>query len=150
MNDSNPVRSVVFLFLMVVFASCQPGSKYQDDSEQDEVVQTETGQIQDVNVASLKSMLDRNSDIILLDVRRPDEIEMGTIPGNKVYAVYGSEDFEEALEQLDKSKSYYVYCGAGVRSSKTLDIMKTMGFDSVVNIEGGFGAWMKNGYEVEK
>jgi rhodanese-related sulfurtransferase len=45
------------------------------------------------------------------------------------------------LEELDKSKNYYVYCKAGGRSAQACSIMSQMGFANTYNLEGGMMHW---------
>ncbi|MEM9981836.1 MAG: rhodanese-like domain-containing protein, partial [Bacteroidota bacterium] len=54
------------------------------------------------------------------------------------------KDFAEQLNQLDKTKTYYVYCKAGGRSTKAAELMVSQGFAKVYNMEGGFSKWEEN------
>ncbi len=151
MNTYTKFVFILFLFSFLILTQCQSPTEHQNSikaaGEENSVL--ENGQ--NLSVIQLKTMLDEgNNDILLLDVRRPAEIERGTIPGNKKYAVYGSDDFEAQLEILDRSKTYFVYCAAGGRSSKSLSTLKKMGFTSVYNLAGGFNAWKDKGYPIEE
>src|SRR5690348_3521444 len=86
---------------------------------------------------------------VILDVRTPEEVKQGTLPGAKTLD-FRSSDFAEKLKQLDKSKTYFVYCKAGGRSSKTVDLMKSSGFTHVHELEDGYDAWVAAGYPVKK
>lgn len=88
------------------------------------------------------------SGVVLIDVRTPEEVEEGHIKGAKNINV-DSRDFKKQLKGLDKSATYYLYCGSGVRSSRAAKIMIDMGFDSVYSVEGGIKAWKAAGYPVE-
>lgn len=144
-------RVYFFLLAGLIMIGCQ--SKQNQNTEEaevkehPEVVAENVSSLIDVN--ALKAKMDANEEILLLDVRHPDEIASGTIPGNKVFAEYGEEGFEEALAELDKDKTYYVYCHAGMRAGNTQQIMQDMGFKEVINVEGGISGWMAAGYEVE-
>jgi rhodanese-related sulfurtransferase len=45
------------------------------------------------------------------------------------------------LEELDKDKTYFVYCLAGGRSAQACGIMKQLGFEKVYNLVGGISQW---------
>ncbi len=78
---------------------------------------------------------------IILDVRTPEEYEEKHIPSSKLIDVKDAQKFVEEIEQLDKSKAYYLYCKAGGRSAMACSIMEQMGFTDVSNLEGGITEW---------
>ncbi|GAA0873132.1 rhodanese-like domain-containing protein [Gangjinia marincola] len=78
---------------------------------------------------------------VLLDVRTPEEVEEGYIPEAQNINILAAGSFMEEIQQLDKSKSYYVYCRSGGRSSQTCQIMDQMGFTKTYNLIGGITEW---------
>ena len=51
------------------------------------------------------------------------------------------QGFIEKLNNLDKSKNYYVYCRSGNRSGQAAQLMGQLGFDEVYNLLGGMNEW---------
>ena len=100
----------------------------------------------DLNPTEFKAAIEKESDVIILDVRTPKEVAEGIIPGAKVIDFYG-DNFKAELEQLDKDKTYYVYCRSGGRSGKTCNALQTAGFPNIYNLKGGITAWKKAGLE---
>lgn len=88
-------------------------------------------------------------DVVILDVRTPVEVEQGYIAG-MIHIDYYDDNFQQELEELDKSKSYLVYCKSGGRSNDAAIRMLQMGFSKVYDLEGGITAWLESGYEVEE
>ncbi len=80
---------------------------------------------------------------IARDVRTPAEYTTGHLPDAVNIDLY-APDFSKQLEALDKDKSYFVYCQNGVRSPKAAELMHTLGFRHVYDIEGGMTAWQNN------
>jgi rhodanese-related sulfurtransferase len=78
---------------------------------------------------------------IIIDVRTEDEFESGKIPGSLNIDIYKGQGFIYEIEELDKSKNFYVYCAAGVRSSNACGVMQQLGFENVFNLVGGFSNW---------
>ena len=78
--------------------------------------------------------------IVVLDVRTPEEVAEGTIPGAVNYNFNGP-DFKQQLSNLDKSKPYFVYCRSGKRSGKAIEMMKSMGFKKLYEMNAGFPAY---------
>jgi len=58
-----------------------------------------------------KDILDHQPEVIFLDVRTPEEIADGHIPGAAMADVKAS-NFEEEIKQLDPNKEYVVYCSS--------------------------------------
>ena len=87
-------------------------------------------------------------DQVVLDVRTPEEVAKGKIPGASHLDFY-SENFSELLYALDKSKTYYLYCGSGGRSANTSKSMTKMGFEQVFDLEGGITQWKAAGLPLE-
>jgi rhodanese-related sulfurtransferase len=78
---------------------------------------------------------------IIIDVRTEDEFESGKIPGALNIDIYKGRGFVYQVEELDKSKNFYVYCAAGVRSANACGVMQQLGFENVFNLVGGFSNW---------
>ena len=70
----------------------------------------------DLSQEDWKEQLSNDNNAYILDVRTPEEIEQGQIPGAHNINIYLGQEFMDALEELDKSKDYYVYCRSGQRS----------------------------------
>ncbi|HPW97014.1 MAG TPA: rhodanese-like domain-containing protein [Flavobacterium sp.] len=88
-----------------------------------------------------KSLLKNDTNAVILDVRTKEECDEGIIPNAIMIDIYKGHDFIEELEELDKTKNYYVYCKAGGRSAQACGIMKQLGFETAYNLIGGFSNW---------
>lgn len=88
-----------------------------------------------------KSKLENDPNAVILDVRTEDECNEGIIPNAVLNDIYKGQGFIYKLDELDKSKNYYVYCKAGGRSAQACAIMNQMGFETTYNLEGGFMKW---------
>ena len=83
----------------------------------------------------------------LLDVREEYEYQDGHIKG----AV--NLPLREILSQKDslpKDKDIYVYCRSGHRSADAVNFLKSLGFEKVHNVEGGFIDISFNEYHKDK
>ncbi|VXB89479.1 Rhodanese [Flavobacterium sp. 9AF] len=78
---------------------------------------------------------------IILDVRTEDEFNRGKIPNAMNIDIFKGQGFIYALEELDKTKNYYVYCAAGSRSANACNIMRELGFANAYNLIGGISEW---------
>lgn len=94
---------------------------------------------QNIDVATFKKLMS-GSDVVILDVRTPGEIAQGKIAGAMELDFY-SRDFAQKTAQLDKSKTYLIYCRSGNRSGQACNIMQQQGFSKLYNLKGGMIAW---------
>ncbi|TGD58900.1 rhodanese-like domain-containing protein [Flavobacterium humi] len=85
--------------------------------------------------------LQADENAVILDVRTEDEWNDGIIPNAINIDIYKGQGFIYQVEELDKSKNYYVYCKAGGRSAQACNIMNQMGFETTYNLMGGFSEW---------
>jgi len=96
-----------------------------------------------VDIHQFAELIAENSDnpaMEIIDVRTPEEFHAGHIPNAVVIDFYG-KDFVNKLEQLNKNKTYLLYCRSGNRSGKTLNLMHKLGFKAVYNMKGGMKKW---------
>lgn len=80
------------------------------------------------------------TNVQLIDVRTVGEYRVGHIQKAILIDWYKQEEFIKRVSSLDKSKAVYVYCQAGVRSSKAAKQLTKMGFE-VYDLKGGYGPW---------
>jgi glyoxylase-like metal-dependent hydrolase (beta-lactamase superfamily II)/rhodanese-related sulfurtransferase len=73
--------------------------------------------------------------LYLLDVRRASEYNTEHIVDAQNFPL----DFlNRNMAQLDRNKQYFLYCRSGYRSVIAASILKSRGFDYLVNIRGGY------------
>jgi 7,8-dihydropterin-6-yl-methyl-4-(beta-D-ribofuranosyl)aminobenzene 5'-phosphate synthase len=88
-----------------------------------------------------------NPDFVILDVRPHEEFAQGHIE-NALNLDYKSETFSDELNNLDKDKTYLVYCADGERSASALAIMGKLGFIEAYNMLDGISQWQKDGLPI--
>ena len=130
---------LVFLLSSMVILSCKEKIETATVPQNAESVNVMTG---DIDIPTAKNMIAQSPEIVLLDVRTPEEIALGKI-GDAVEIDITSPDFNEKVAALDKSKEYIVYCAAGGRSAKAVHMMKELGFDKTYNLKAGYTGWAK-------
>ncbi len=128
-------KLIMASFCLLFFWACSTSPQEQADSE-------EKG-IQDIDVQVFKSKM-HEKDIVVLDVRTPREIRNGKI-ANALEINVNGPDFESKIAELDKSKTYLVYCAAGLRSQKACKKMEAAGFKKLYNLESGYTGWKAAG-----
>lgn len=95
----------------------------------------------DLTQEEWKESLKNSKEAIILDVRTEEEFEEGYIPNAILADIQNPASFMSKMNELEKSKDYYIYCRSGGRSTQACQIMKQMGFENTHNLLGGFSEW---------
>jgi len=86
-------------------------------------------------------LLKNDDNAVVLDVRTPEEFNSGKIPNALNIDIYKGQGFIYMVDELDKSKNFYVYCRSGARSAQACSVMNQMGIKNAYNLLGGIMAW---------
>jgi len=108
--------------------------------------------VEDITVQEAFDLIDEeqdNPDFAIIDVRTPEEYAEGHLE-NAVNIDFNADDFEDRINELDKDKTYLIYCRSGVRSAGARDVMEELGFSEVYNILEGIVGWTDTGFPVVK
>lgn len=90
---------------------------------------------------------DAPADLVVLDVRTPEEFAEGHLDGAIMVDFYAA-DFTDQLADLDPDVPYLLYCRSGSRSGQAAALMEELGFVDVANVDGGILAWSDAGLDV--
>jgi len=125
MKTSHVLTRFSFLLVLftMIFAACAPVASVPADVALAEPVQSEDLAALPLEVGAYQAADLRDKGAFILDVRENDE---------------------------PRDQSIVVVCRTGNRSAVARDQLLAAGFESVTSMYGGFVAWEKEGYEVEK
>lgn len=99
-----------------------------------------------ITVDELRSGLDREDSLIVLDVRFEDEWLAGHIPGAK-HIEAGALSAETV--ELPRDRTIAVHCAQGPRSATGLSVLEQAGYQDLAFVSGGFDTWKEKGFPVE-
>lgn len=108
-----------------------PGHDHEED--------TATG-AWDISASELEQRLHQGNHITLLDVREPHELEISALEGA---ANIPLGQLAGRLAELDSADEMIVFCKAGTRSARALELLLSAGFRRVKNLRGGINAWAR-------
>ncbi|SCV71573.1 BQ2448_3161 [Microbotryum intermedium] len=93
-----------------------------------------------------------NDDILLIDVREPNEVVQGSIPSAVPLPLSSFEkslsmdegDFvkQHGFKKPNKSQPIIFFCKAGVRAQTAIDLAKKAGYKQLRNYEGSYADWI--------
>jgi len=99
-------------------------------------------------------VLIQKPEVILVDVRNPDEWKSGLIKSTQLVKL--SRGFLEIkypeliLKNYSKNDTYIVYCEIEPRSILAASRLKELGFTNVAYLKGGIKNWRKHKYQLSK
>jgi len=93
----------------------------------------------DVTVEELKSRLDGQDSVLLVDVREQREFEICRIPGSVLIPL---GELPRRLSELDGHTDMVVHCKSGARSAKAVALLRDAGYTQARNLQGGILAWI--------
>lgn len=88
-----------------------------------------------------RQQLKEDNNAIIVDVRTLEEVEEGIIPNALHIDIYDSSGFMSSIQNMDKTKNYYVYCRSGARSKQACMLMAQFGIENTYNLTTGFSKW---------
>ena len=103
--------------------------------------------IQTIDVNALKSKMDTQPDLCLIDVREINEWNRSRIP----HAIHiAKSDLPTQIEShvSNKNQPIYLHCQGGVRSLAAAQCLMDLGYSEVYSIDGGIMDWAASGYPV--
>jgi rhodanese-related sulfurtransferase len=131
----NPVRPVIEKLIDYEEFCGIPQARMEAEQEQ--------ANLAEMSVTELKQVLDNGaSDVLLLDVRNPNEYEIARIPGSVLVPLPDIEngDGVDKVKSLLNGHRLIAHCKMGGRSAKALGILKQHGVEGT-NVKGGITAW---------
>jgi adenylyltransferase/sulfurtransferase len=101
---------------------------------------TAEGELVQTSASAFASRRDEGEEMVLLDVRRKDEVETASIAGAHWIPL---DELEARIGELTsaKGKTIVIHCHHGGRSEKAARLLLERGFSGVENLDGGIEAW---------
>jgi adenylyltransferase/sulfurtransferase len=94
----------------------------------------------DISVTQLAERLQQGNAIRLVDVREPHELEISRLEGATLIPL---GQMAARLSELDSAEEIVLFCKAGTRSARALELLLSAGFRKVKNLKGGINAWAR-------
>ncbi len=89
--------------------------------------------------SELKAQLDRGANVVIVDVREPQEYQINRIPGSILVPL---GDLPKRYVELDPNAAIVTQCKSGMRSAKAQEFLLSKGFTNVRNLTGGILGWI--------
>ena len=107
---------------------------------------TDTAGAELVGPSAAAELIETN-DVVVLDVRTPEEFAAGALPGARNIDL-SSPSFTDRIGGLDQDATYLVYCRSGNRSRQATAVMEEVGFTNLYELDRGIISWVDAGLAV--
>ena len=97
----------------------------------------EIDEVESITAETFANIYRKDNNLSIKDVRKTTEFEEGHIKGAENIPL---AQISELMMEFDKKETNYIHCAGGYRSMVASSILKSRGYDNVVDIQGGFGA----------
>ncbi len=102
--------------------------------------------VPEVDPGEARALVERGA--VLIDVREPDEVALGS-PTGAERLVRGFLELRVEDAVPDKDRTVLVMCAGGVRSLFAAEGLQKLGYRDVRSVVGGFNRWKSEGLAVE-
>jgi molybdopterin/thiamine biosynthesis adenylyltransferase/rhodanese-related sulfurtransferase len=109
-----------------------------------ELLAATKAQIAEIDTAEADELRAGGGNVVILDVREPDENAQGSIPG-AVFIPRGQLESNIENKVPDKDAKVLIHCASGVRSAFAAKTLTELGYSDVASIAGGFNKWKDEG-----
>ncbi len=99
-----------------------------------------------ITVDELKDAIDDGKHFFLLDVRMPDEVAEGKIPGVVNIPL---PELDSRWSEVPKDKNIITVCARGGRAAAAMFILQDKGYNKIHTLLGGTLGWIQEGNKVE-
>jgi len=112
-------------------------------------------EVGEISAEKLKSLLDEDEDVIVLDVRESEQRAEGSIPSNDmnkeqfISITRGNLEWKVNKMIQDKEVMVVTYCRKGGRGALAAKVLREMGYKNATTLKGGLKGWAKAGYPVQ-
>jgi adenylyltransferase/sulfurtransferase len=100
--------------------------------------ESSAGRDWDISATELAERIRRGEKMRLIDVREPHELKISYIAGAELIPL---GELASRLPELESAQEMVVFCKAGTRSRRALELLVSAGFRKVKNLKGGINAW---------
>jgi adenylyltransferase/sulfurtransferase len=97
--------------------------------------------------AELQRRLQAKEPVVVIDVRDPDEYRDGHIEVATNIS-RGFLEFRVGTVAPDPATPVVLYCQTGLRSVLAAKVLKDLGYQNVINLQGGYQKWAQSGLPV--
>ena len=125
---------------MLLLAAIACGDKNSADSGKG-------GIFRSLSPQEAKTLIETRKDLVLVDVRSPQELYEGSIPGSQLIPF---NELAQGRMTLPTGKPLLLICAVGGRSYAVGQYFSGKGYGEIYNLSGGISAWKAAGLPLQR
>lgn len=94
-----------------------------------------------------KALMARNSRVVLLDVRTPEEYRQAHLRGALLIPL---GELAKRVQEIPRGRPLLIYCAVGARSVSAAGFLASRGYREIYDMSDGLVGWYKNGFPIER
>lgn len=94
--------------------------------------------VKKITAKALKAQLDAGEAIRVIDVREDYEVAVGALPFAEHIPM---NDVPDRMDDIPKTGTVVIMCKVGGRSERVVEFLNSMGYDNLMNLDGGIMRW---------
>lgn len=144
------MKNILLAIALLCTTSLMAGSMGKMD-----LIKQAQKEVGEISPKKLKSLLDEDEDVIVLDIRESEQRAEGGIPSNEmnkeqfISITRGNLEWEVNKLIQDKEVIIVTYCRNGGRGALAAYVLKKMGYENATTLKGGLKGWAEAGYSVK-
>jgi len=145
-------RLILYPLLVISFlvAGCSEEKKETQQSaatqQKSIFTQESAAPFRSITVAEAKEMIENRPEVVILDIRNPQELREGAIEGSTLVPFWA---IMQNKLTLPKETPIMLVCAVGGRSFAAGQMLVKYGYKEVYNVSGGLVAWKEAGLPVK-
>jgi rhodanese-related sulfurtransferase len=134
--------AALLLVLSLLVGACTQVTSKSGPAAKEGLVKNDDGYY-DITVDQLAEMM-QNKDFLLINVHVPYE---GELPQTDLFIPY--DQIADHMDELpSRDTPIVVYCRSGSMSTTAAEVLVSLGFSNVMELDGGMRAWESAGHEL--
>jgi len=138
------LQACSLLILLLTAIAC--GDKTAPENKQTTPASGQSSIFRSLSPQEAKSLIESRKDLVLVDVRSPEELYEGSIPGSQLIP-FG--ELAQGRATLPMGKPILLICAVGGRSYAVGQYFSGKGYGEIYNLSGGISAWKAAGLPLQ-
>ena len=103
--------------------------------------------VKQLSVKDAKALIDKTPNLIILDVRTPDEYKQARMKNSVLIPDY---ELQKRVNEVPKNLPILVICAVGARSKPASEFLVSKGYKEVYHLNDGLVGWYRAGMPLER
>ena len=103
--------------------------------------------VKPLSVKDAKALIDKTPNLVILDVRTPDEYKQARLKNSVLIPDY---ELQKRVNEVPKNLPILVICAVGARSKPASEFLVSKGYKEVYHLNDGLVGWYRAGMPLER